>query len=94
MTHQIVERFPKYRSRVLAVLPQDPVFAELSEDYDRVVAALELEAESPRQQGTMQQQTYRELLRLKRGLEFELLERLATTGDKLVVCAKPETQQR
>ena len=81
MTPQIVERFPKYRSRVLAVLPQDPLFAELSKDYDRVVEALELECRSPRETGTDPEKTYRELLRLKRELEFELLERLAMAGE-------------
>jgi len=81
MSPQIVERFPKYRSRVLAVLPQDPLFAELSEDYNSVVAALELERISPREPGINQQKTYRELLRLKRELEYELLERLATEDE-------------
>jgi hypothetical protein len=55
--------------------------AELCEDYDRVVAALELEEASPRKPGAPRRRSYGELVRLKRELEYELLERLATEDD-------------
>ncbi len=81
MIPRIVERFPKYRSRVLNALPRDGTMAELCDDYDKVVAALEIE-EIPTGRGhEKSQETYQELVRLKRELEYEFLERLATSEE-------------
>lgn len=80
MIPRIVERFPKYRSHVLNALPRDGVMAELCEDYDKVVEALETEEIRSGKGEGKSRETYRELVRLKRELEYELLERLATSG--------------
>ena len=81
MIPRIVERFPKYRSRVLNALPRDGTMAELCEDYDKVVAVLEAEETRSAEGGEISQEAHRELVRLKRELEFELLERLATSDE-------------
>ena len=72
MIPRIVERFPKYGSRVLNALPRDGAMAELCEDYDKIVDALETEETCTAKEGEKSHEAYRELVRLKRELEFEL----------------------
>lgn len=81
MILRIVERFPKYRSHLLNALGRDGVMAELCEDYDKVVVALEIEETRTGKGVEKSRETYRELMRLKRELEYELLERLATSDE-------------
>ncbi|MEA3278048.1 MAG: hypothetical protein U9Q81_22730 [Pseudomonadota bacterium] len=78
MIPKIVERFPKYRNRVLTALSHDRVMAELCEDYDAVMSDLEIVELRSSGSGEQTTKTYRELARLKRELEHEVLARLAT----------------
>lgn len=84
MIPRFVERFPKYGNIVLNAVAQDSVMAELCEDYDTVVEALEIEEARSDTKDGVPQETYRELVRLKRELEYELLERLATSDEEEV----------
>ncbi len=60
MIPRIVERFPKYRRLVLNPLPRDGVMAELCEDYDKVVVALEIEDTRTDKGNEKSQDAYRE----------------------------------
>jgi hypothetical protein len=74
---RIVERFPKYRDQVLRTLFLDVEFKDLCRDYDSVACALESEEKRLSQEGEHPQDSYRELVRLSRELENEILRRLA-----------------
>ena len=78
MIPKIVERFPNYRDRVLSAWSRDQIISELCADYDAVISDLEIV--EARSNGSDEQttRTYRELARLKRELEHEVLARLAT----------------
>ena len=78
MIPKIVERFPNYRDRVLSALSRDRVMSELCTDYDSVMSELEIAEGRSNGGGEQTTQIYRELARLKRDLEHEVLARLAT----------------
>lgn len=70
----IVERLPRYRTRILELQRSDPAIQELCEDYDRVIEALAVERTD---HGASDEADYRELARLARELEEEILARLS-----------------
>ena len=74
---RIVERFPKYRDQVLRTQFLDVEFKDLCRDYDSVASALESEEKRLGQGGERRRDSYRELVRLSRELENEVLRRLA-----------------
>ena len=81
MIPRIVEHFPRYRSRVLRARLNDHFVAELCDDYDMVIAAIKDE-ETRLGDDASTTDTFHELVRLKRELEHELLERLATSDER------------
>ncbi len=78
MIPKIVERFPNYRDRVLSALSRDQIMSELCADYDAVMSDLEITGARSNGGDEGTTRTYRELARLKRELEHEVLARLAT----------------
>jgi uncharacterized protein YdcH (DUF465 family) len=68
----IVERFPRFRERIMELCASDIAVCELCEDYDEVLKALSAIAGEPH----VESKSVNELKELKRILEQELQERL------------------
>ena len=73
---RIAERFPRHRDEILRARFVDPELNEVCQHYDEVVDALEQE-KAHKLTGEDSEDTCRELMRLSRDLERELLTRLA-----------------
>lgn len=72
---RIVDRFPRYRDRILRLCVGDSNIADLCEDYDRVLETIEAIDRQARTTDT-HERDYGELLKLASQLEMELLDRI------------------